>query len=424
MKIQPKILLIAFSLILATGIVAIMVSQTISKNIVKKQVYDHLETTAESKAHHIETFLKTKKEAIKQLSESIVIERFLLANKNNRDYSHKFNDVMRRLERTAKIREYTHGLFVLDKSGTIVASSEETDIGKDKSGDPYFLGGKQSAFIKDAYVSQDKKINSLAFSAPIFDEGHIVLLGAVVARVSMEELNRITTDRTGLGETGEIYLVNKHGYMITPSRFVKGTFLKQKVDTENARNCFKDVERFGTEEHEHEAISCKNYLGEDVLGVHAHIPKMEWCLLAEMSEEEAFAPIARLTHTMLSILALLSALGGILAILISRTITRPIVKLHHGTEEIEKGNLDYKVGTKARDEVGQLSRAFDRMTENLKKTTTSITNLNKEIAERKRAEEGLQESEKKFASCSTRSPTRFLFLTRNLSASFTATRLF
>ncbi len=439
MKIQTKILLIAFSLVLVVGAVTIIVSQTVSKDIVKKQVYDHLETTAQSKTHHIETFLESEKEAIRQLSKSIVVERLLSANKIDRDYIQKFNDVIRRLERTAKVREYTHGLFVLDKNGIIVASSEEGDIGKDKSNDRYFSSEKQRAFIKDAYVSQDRKINTLAFSAPVFDETNVVFLGVVVARVSMKELNRITTDRTGLGETGEIYLVNKDGYMITPSRFAKDTFLKQKVDTENVKNCFKDVERFGAVEHE--AVLCKNYLGEDVLGTHDHIPEMNWGLLAEISEKEAFAPIAKITHTMLSILALLSALGGILAILISRTITKPIVKLHHGTEEIEKGNLNYKVGTKARDEIGQLSRAFDSMTANLKQSKEELEeysrglekkvkertrqleehstklaeineNLKTEITERRRAEEALRESEEKFRSLVENAPNIIMIVDR------------
>ena len=397
MRIQTKILFIVFALILVVGVVATIVSQTVSKNIVTQQIYNHLETTAQSRAHHIETFLETEKKAIKQLSESIVIERFLSANKGDRDYIQKFNDVMRRLEHTARVREYDHGLFVLDKSGTIVASSEETDIGKDKSGDPYFLGGKQGAFIKDAYVSQDRKMNSLAFSAPVFDEENIVFLGVVVSRVSMEELNRITTDRSGLRETGEIYLVNKDGYMITPSRFVKNTFLKRKVDTENVRNCLA---------HEHkEHIRCeavtlfKDYRGVEILGAHAFIEEMNWCLLAEMDEKEALAPVAKITHTMLSILALLSVLGGILSILISRTITKPIVKLHEGTEEIEKGNLDHKVGTRARDEIGQLSRAFDSMTANLKKSKEKLEeysrSLEKKVEERTRQlEEKVEESEK------------------------------
>jgi len=68
----------------------------------------------------------------------------------------------------------------------------------------------------------------------------------------------------------------------------------------------------------------------------------------------------------------------------------PIRKLNEGIEIIGSGNLDYKVGTNATDEVGLLSRTFDAMTENLKTTTTSITNLNQEIAGRKRTEEQLR----------------------------------
>jgi signal transduction histidine kinase len=70
--------------------------------------------------------------------------------------------------------------------------------------------------------------------------------------------------------------------------------------------------------------------------------------------------------------------------LIHSGVVRPIRKLHEGTEIIGAGNLDYKVGTMAKDEVGQLSRAFDRMTIELKE---SFGGLEKEIAKRKRAEE-------------------------------------
>jgi len=72
----------------------------------------------------------------------------------------------------------------------------------------------------------------------------------------------------------------------------------------------------------------------------------------------------------------------------SRTITRPLRRLHEGTEEITKGNLDYKVGTTSPDEVGQLSRAFDEMTVNLKKSREELEeyskNLEKKVEERTR----------------------------------------
>jgi len=66
----------------------------------------------------------------------------------------------------------------------------------------------------------------------------------------------------------------------------------------------------------------------------------------------------------------------IIAVITTRSIVKPLFALRHGIAIIGQGNLDYKVATEAKDEIGDLSRAFDRMGEDLKKTTTSIDNLN------------------------------------------------
>lgn len=78
-----------------------------------------------------------------------------------------------------------------------------------------------------------------------------------------------------------------------------------------------------------------------------------------------------------------------ISLLIYRSIIKPIKELRKGSEVIGAGNLDYRIGTAARDEVGKLSRAFDRMAENLKATTVSRDELVKEVAERKQAEKEL-----------------------------------
>ena len=71
---------------------------------------------------------------------------------------------------------------------------------------------------------------------------------------------------------------------------------------------------------------------------------------------------------------------------IRRSIAGPISKLHQGTEIIGSGNLDHKVATSAHDEIGDLSRAFDDMTDKLKAVTVSKDELLREISERKQAE--------------------------------------
>ncbi|MFH0924416.1 MAG: response regulator [bacterium] len=81
----------------------------------------------------------------------------------------------------------------------------------------------------------------------------------------------------------------------------------------------------------------------------------------------------------------------IMAFFISHLISRPIAGLQKGIEGIASGSLDYKIGVYSNDEIGQLSRVFDLMTERLKTTTTSIDRLNKEITERKKKEEEIRE---------------------------------
>jgi len=375
MKIRMKIFLTIFALVLITGMATTMVNKIFLEDIVEKDVCNNLLTAAESREKHIETFLDGEEEAIKQLSESIVIEQLLLMGRDDPDYSKMYDRVTRRLKSTAAVNEHTYGVFVLDKNGTIIASSEEIDIGKDKSDDPYFTYGKEGTFIKDAYTSRNRKIDSIAFSAPVFDEEDVVFLGVVVKGVSIEELNEITTERTGLGATGEIFLVNKDGYMITPSRFLNNTFLKQNVDTFHSGSEPVDVRYLGG--YEHEAIPYKSYRGAEVLRIHTHLPEMGWTLVAEIGTEEAFAPVAGIVDMLLLILVGLLLLGTPLAITLSGTITGPIERLREGTEEIISGNLDYRVDTSRDDEIGQLSRAFDDMTANLEESSAELEEYSK-----------------------------------------------
>ncbi|MEE8433113.1 MAG: histidine kinase dimerization/phosphoacceptor domain -containing protein [Candidatus Desulfatibia sp.] len=104
--------------------------------------------------------------------------------------------------------------------------------------------------------------------------------------------------------------------------------------------------------------------------------------------------ISQKRSTLLTVVLLLIITLGIIGILlwINQSVARPIAVLEEGTRIIGSGNLDYKVGITTTDEIGQLSRAFDKMTHDLKKTTASVSELNREITDRKRAEEQVKAS--------------------------------
>ncbi len=104
--------------------------------------------------------------------------------------------------------------------------------------------------------------------------------------------------------------------------------------------------------------------------------------------------VDQLTETRTMLLYMMVALFGLFLIvsymLTYRRILKSIVTLRAGTAVIGSGNLDFVLEEKKDDEIGELSHAFNRMTADLKEVTASKTDLEREITERKRAEEELR----------------------------------
>jgi len=64
--------------------------------------------------------------------------------------------------------------------------------------------------------------------------------------------------------------------------------------------------------------------------------------------------------------AIAAALGLVFAMLVGSGITRPVYRLLEGTREVEAGHFDKLIPVTTRDEIGQLSIAFNRMIERLR----------------------------------------------------------
>ena len=69
-----------------------------------------------------------------------------------------------------------------------------------------------------------------------------------------------------------------------------------------------------------------------------------------------------------------------------RNTLKSIAELQAGIAVIGSGNLDYPLKADKKDEIGEISQSFNQMTANLKTVTASRADLEKEIAERKKAE--------------------------------------
>ena len=88
-----------------------------------------------------------------------------------------------------------------------------------------------------------------------------------------------------------------------------------------------------------------------------------------------------------------------LALFLSRLVTRPVVALAEATEEISRGNLDYRVAVPAADELGELVRSFNAMAaelatsrEKLEASRRDLSAANSELDERRQHIETILES--------------------------------
>jgi len=74
---------------------------------------------------------------------------------------------------------------------------------------------------------------------------------------------------------------------------------------------------------------------------------------------------------LVTVMSILFVLGAGIALLISRSISGPIIKLRDATKKIGEGKLNTQIKIKSKDEIGQLGISFNRMAENLHRTTVS-----------------------------------------------------
>ncbi|MCL4540568.1 MAG: HAMP domain-containing protein, partial [Bacteroidetes bacterium] len=224
--------------------------------------------------------------------------------------------------------------------------------------DPYFdEGGGNIAMI--------------TYARPVFDkpEGHSArrLKGVVTADVSLERLNKLTNAKQ-VYQTGFLSVITDKGTFVTnrnPERILRTTVFDAADQAKHPR-AKEYAAAMLTEESGFYDIG-PTMTGIDSYLVFTRINPPEWTLAATLPKNELFAEVEALFRTTI----LLAGLGVILlvfaSVLVARSISRPLRRMASETVKVANGDLDIDLTEiKSVDEVGQLARAFTRMTEGLK----------------------------------------------------------
>lgn len=195
-------------------------------------------------------------------------------------------------------------------------------------------------------------------AAPIFDGGE--KLGVLMFQMPLDRITAVMSERAGLGETGETYLVGSDNLMRSDSyldqknRSVVASFRnpeKGKVETAAVEAAFagKSAAEIVTDYNGNPVLSA--YAPVEILGV-------KWAILAEIDKAEAFAAASALMWLMLVIGIAGAAIIAALGYLIARYFSTPITAMTSAMKDLSEGNHDVEVPAQGRgDEIGDMSAA-------------------------------------------------------------------
>jgi PAS domain S-box-containing protein len=106
--------------------------------------------------------------------------------------------------------------------------------------------------------------------------------------------------------------------------------------------------------------------GDDWRVAYATCQSIPWGVIVYEPMKAALRPINAII-TDLTVMVLIGlAFAVIGALLLSRTLSRPIGKLTHGAREIGSGNFDHRIALRGHDELSELAAVFNQMARQLK----------------------------------------------------------
>jgi methyl-accepting chemotaxis protein len=308
-----------------------------------------------------------------------------LGEKENLDHAPDLSDYGRTHARYhPAIRQYLrrfgyYDIFIADaRTGHIVYSVfKELDYATSLRTGPYRDTNFARAFRRaadtdraGAVVLEDFEPYTPSYEAPasfiaspIYRDGEKIAV--LLFQMPVDRISQVLEQRTGMGESGEVYLVGSDRLMRSNSRFDEAsTILKRKVDTAGVNAALGGATATAVFD---------DYRGVPVMSAYApvSIDGVDWVILAELDEAEALASVTHLGLLMLGLTAVTAAVVAGMALVFARRMARPITQAADIARNITQGSLDNPIDAQGNDELADLLRALDEMQRDLKRRIQS-----------------------------------------------------
>lgn len=305
------------------------------------------------------------------------------------------DDIYQYLEVVKKEYGYK-GILISNHEGIVKVTTAGEEHGSDISKTDYFKEAIQGkTFISNIIPSEIFLVNeqgerelgapTMFVSASINDKNGVTI-GIVSLRVDVNTLNELMLS-SDLGKTGETYLINKDGYMMTESRFTshlkemglikKRCALELKLINAVTGELTDGVRQCIAGNNGYNAKGYRDYTGITVLGVWRWLPELNWGLIAEIDKDEGYGAAYNMGRIVGSMLLIIAFPLIMVAYVIGRKTSVPIIELTEVTKKMASGDLTQRVNVKRHDEIGELANSFNAMAKSLDEKTREIVTSEK-----------------------------------------------
>lgn len=341
-----------------------------AQNALTQTAFLHISTIAQDHANHLENWFKERLDDIRVLSELPTVRDLCERYCSTHSYQIPSPDHARLLTSIAALTQGRspsyESIHILTLSGDVLASTDPNseDI----------LNFKQLPVFEQLQRTDEAVIGEVHEHGHQHGKMHLLARVQVPGRQPIayvlavldisKTIDPIMTDRVGLGQTGEVYLVDKKRRIISEARYVsRDEAFDHSYDTYGIKAAL-DGER-GTSVY-------RNYAGQEVVGSYLWLPRFEWALVAEMGREEIMKPLEWIKMTVLLTITAVSFLCFLLAYVVSHRVSRPIARMAEAAESIAEGDLEQQVPYSSDDEIGALASSFNIMSQRLSHLLSSL----------------------------------------------------
>ncbi|MGD9015268.1 MAG: ATP-binding protein [Candidatus Omnitrophota bacterium] len=399
LSITTKFILYFLFIALLPLVIATYVSYNNSRKALEEEVTNSLLAVADNKANQIEVYLREKKTNLTRLSNSPdiieILDRFNQAfdkcGISCPEYLALDDEFRPFLTYHQKLFGYDNFLFVNPEGEVIFSAAEikelrsiyELALYEESELAKIFIKAKDSSETKisDFEYYPETKQAVLFIAASVFKEGDFI--GVLIVQMSSHGLYDYVQDYTGLGQTGETFLASRKldkVIFVTPLRFDPDAVIKRSIVIGSQEEL--DIQKAAQGK---EGIGKSiDYRGKEVLAVYRYLPTFRLGMVVKMDTQEIFSSAERLRSNLLRISLVLLVIVVMVAIFIAHSVSSPIKELTNVSRVISGGNLAARAKINIQDEVGELARSFNQMTNSLVEAKATVEKERAKLEEQTR----------------------------------------